>query len=231
MNIYQTASLLAIACSGPCILANDSNCTYETVTEDTRYTALSEYDYKRVADELGVEIAVIKAVSDIEAGKSHQGFIAPGMPTLNFSKNMFSNNLRKRGVTVSSAVRRSSEAFKALNRKKYGSYGKAQHARLKAAMEIDSVSAILSCYWGMFQIGGFNWKKCGCASPQEFAKKMCDSELMQLELFAHFVTNNGMLKHLKNKNWYGFARLYNGRYAKRYAARMANAYKRYKQSK
>ena len=35
----------------------------------------------------------------------------------------------------------------------------------------------------------------------------------------------------KNKNWYGFARLYNGRYAKRYAARMANAYKRYKQSK
>ena len=71
MNIYQTASLLAIACSGPCILANDSNCTYETVTEDTRYTALSEYDYKRIADELGVEIAVIKAVSDIEAGKSH----------------------------------------------------------------------------------------------------------------------------------------------------------------
>ena len=60
---------------------------------------------------------------------------------------------------------------------------------------------------------------------------MCDSELMQLELFAHFVTNNGMLKHLKNKNWYGFARLYNGKYAKRYAARMANAYKRYKQSK
>lgn len=228
MNIYQTASVIAIACSGTYILANNTNSTIEAVDKDTRYTALSEDDYKRVANELGIEIAVIKAVSDIEAGKSHQGFISPGMPTLNFSRNMFNSNLRRRGITVSSSVRRSSEAFKALNRKKYGSYGKAQHARLKSAMEIDSVSAILSCYWGMFQIGGFNWKKCGCSSPQEFAKKMSESELMQLELFAHFITNNGMLKHLKNKNWYGFARLYNGRYAKRYAARMATAYKRYK---
>ena len=229
MNIYQTASLLAIACSGPCILANDSNCTYETVTEDTRYTALSEYDYKRIADELGVEIAVIKAVSDIEAGKSHQGFIAPGMPTLNFSKNMFSNNLRKRGVTVSSAVRRSSEAFKALNRKKYGSYGKAQHARLKAAMEIDSVSAILSCYWGMFQIGGFNWRRCQVESVDEFARLMAESEAMQLELFARFMQSTGMVEYLRKKNWRAFARAYNGAgYARKgYHTRLAAAYARY----
>ncbi|MGN0214694.1 MAG: N-acetylmuramidase family protein [Muribaculaceae bacterium] len=229
MNIYKPLSFLLIAgCSTGVIVAQSPDNSYGIVAEESRYTGLSESDYKRVAEELGIEIAVIKAVSDIEAGKNHQGFIAPGLPTLYFSTNMFSNNLRKRGITVPASVRRTSAAFLRLNRKKYGSYGKAQHARLKSAMEIDSVSAILSCYWGMFQIGGFNWKKCGCDSPQDFAAKMSDSELMQLELFAHFVSNNGMLKYLKAKNWYGFARLYNGRYAKRYASRMAAAYKRYK---
>lgn len=86
MNIYQTASVIAIACSGTYILANNTNSTIEAVDKDTRYTALSEDDYKRVANELGIEIAVIKAVSDIEAGKNHQGFVSPGMPTLNFSR-------------------------------------------------------------------------------------------------------------------------------------------------
>lgn len=189
---------------------------------------LTDDDYARVADELGVEIAAIKAVSEIEAGKSHIGFVAVGQPTLYFSVNMFNRNLRKRGITVTAATRKKEAAFLPLNRKKYGSYGAAQHARLESAMAIDSVAAITSCYWGMFQIGGFNWKRCGCASPQEFAQKMSQSELMQLELFAQFISTGNMLKHLQNKNWYAFARIYNGsKRAKSYASRMANAYARY----
>lgn len=200
----------------------------EQKEQSTRYTKLTDYDYQRVANELGIEVAVIKAVSDIEAGKSHQGFVAPGQPTLNYSKNMFLKNLRQRGINVSAATKSTSPAFLPINRKKYTSYGKAQHARLESAMAIDTVSAILSCYWGMYQIGGFNWKKCGCSSPQDFASKMSESELMQLELFAHFISNNGMLKYLKNKNWYGFAKIYNGRNAKRYASRMKAAYNKYR---
>lgn len=200
----------------------------EQKEEGTRYTKLTDYDYQRVAKELGIEVAVIKAVSDIEAGKSHQGFVAPGQPTLNYSTNMFRRNIRQRGIKVSASTMRNSPAFLPLNRKKYGSYGKAQHARLESAMAIDTISAILSCYWGMYQIGGFNWKKCGCSTPQEFASKMSESELMQLELFAHFISNNGMLKYLKSKNWYGFAKIYNGRNARRYASRMKAAYAKYR---
>ncbi len=232
MDIYRTISAITLATS-LCFAVSATDITLEapndSIEQASRYTRLTDYDYQRVAEELDVEIAAIKAVIDIEAGKGHHGFVAPGQPTLNFSTNMFRRALSRRGITVSAAKRRSSEAFRPLNRKKYGSYGKAQHARLESAMAIDSVSAITSCYWGMFQIGGFNWKKCGCSSPQEFANKMCESELAQLELFAHFIANNGMLKYLKAKNWYGFARIYNGRHAKRYASRMAAAYKRYKQ--
>lgn len=231
MNLHKTISIILAIATFLAVTAQvtgDVTTSYDAVIEQkSRYTELTEYDYKRVAEEMGIEIAVIKAVSDIEAGKSHSGFVAPGQPTLNFSATMFRKNLRQRGIPLTKSVL-SAPALKPLNRGKYGSYGKAQHARLESAMAIDSVSAILSCYWGMFQIGGFNWRKCGCSSPQEFAEKMSESKLMQLELFAHFVTNNGMLKYLKAKNWYGFAKIYNGRNAKKYASRMKAAYNRYK---
>ena len=39
-----------------------------------RYTRLTELDYRKVADELGVEVAAIKALAKIEAGNA--GFVA-----------------------------------------------------------------------------------------------------------------------------------------------------------
>lgn len=59
---------------------------------------------------------------------------------------------------------------------------------------------------------------------------MSYSELQQLELFATFITNTGMLADLKNKNWSGFARKYNGAsYARRgYHTKMAKAYAKLK---
>ena len=88
------------------------------------------------------------------------------------------------------------------------------------------------CFWGMFQIGGFNWRKTGCSTIQEFLQKMSMSEREQLELFAKFITNSGMLKHLQNKNWAGFAKMYNGNsYARRgYHTRLANSYAKHKRS-
>ena len=88
----------------------------------------------------------------------------------------------------------------------------------------------MGTFWGMFQIGGFNYKQCGCESVDEMVKLMSDSELMQLELFARFIKNAGMLDDLKKKNWAGFARKYNGTsYARRgYHTRMANAYAKFK---
>lgn len=104
----------------PSIVVDDSITTAHNSIPATleAINRLTDDDYARVAGELGVEIAAIKAVSEIEAGKHHHGFVAVGCPTLNFSVNMFNRNLKRRGITVSASQRKCEAAFLPLNRKK-----------------------------------------------------------------------------------------------------------------
>ena len=191
---------------------------------------LSEQDYRDVAEMLDVETAAIKAVVDIEAGRQHQGFVAPGKPLINFDLSMFRQHARRNGVNLAKYSRSHSIVFASPNARRYGSRQNAQHERLRAARSIDERSAIQGTFWGMFQIGGFNWKLCGCSSMQEFVERMSRSERDQLELFAEFLKNTGMDRLLRVKNWAAFARRYNGpSYARRgYHTRMASAYARHK---
>ena len=103
-------------------------------------------------------------------------------------------------------------------------------SQLINARKTNADGAYMGTFWGMFQIGGFNYKLCGCSDVNEFVRIMSESEFSQLELFAKFITNTGMLADLKNKNWAGFARKFNGAsYARRgYHTRMAAAYRRFK---
>ncbi len=190
---------------------------------------LSENDYKEVAERLGVEVAAIKAVVDIEAGASHKGFWTEGKPVINFDLAMYQKRAAKHGVNLSRYRKSHAVIFNRPNTAKYGSQQAAQQARLDAAMTIDPVSAIEGTFWGMFQIGGFNYKQCGTKSHEEFVKKMSLSERSQLELFANFIINTGMLKSLQDKDWASFARKYNGAsYASRgYHTRLADAYRRH----
>lgn len=208
----------------------DSVAMADSIVIPDEIITLSDQDYEDVARELGVEIAAIKAVVDIEAGKMHQGFSAPGKPLINFDLSMFRQFARRNGVNLSPYTRSHSIVFARPDSRRYGSQQNAQHERLKAAMTIDRNSAIQGTFWGMFQIGGFNWKLCGCKSIDEFVKKMSRSERDQLELFAAFIKSIGLDAALRDKNWAKFARRYNGpSYASRgYHTRMANAYARHK---
>lgn len=192
---------------------------------------LTDDDYREVADRLGIEIATIKAVVEIEAGAAHEGFYKAGMPIINFDMSMFRKFAGKNGINLSKYYKSHAIVFSRPNASRYGgSTQAAQHARLKAARTIHYETAIQGCFWGMFQIGGFNWRRCGCGSIDEFVEKMSRSERSQLELFADFVTNSGMLPHLQKKNWSAFARMYNGTsYASRgYHTRLAASYARHK---
>lgn len=197
------------------------------------FARLTDDDYRRVADELGVEVAAIKAVVDIEAGIKHEGFGAPGKALINFDLAMFRKFSQKRGVSLGKYRKSHSTVFSAPNAKRYGSYQAAQHARLEQAKTINHDAAIEGTFWGMFQIGGFNWKKCGAESLDDFERRMNLSESEQLEMFAQFIKNDGLVKYLKNKDWSGFALRYNGPgYKKRnYHGRMAAAYNKYKKKK
>lgn len=188
----------------------------------TRYTRLTDEDFNIVAQELGVEVAAIKAVVEIEAGKTMHGFSAPGIPVINFDQKMYNiyapKAVNKAGVTGESVPAGLT------------GYAKKEWTLLINARKKNAEGALMGTFWGMFQIGGFNYKLCGCKDVNEFVKVMSQSEFSQLELFAKFITNTGMLDDLKNKNWAAFSRKYNGAsYARRgYHTRMAAAYKKFK---
>lgn len=190
--------------------------------KDTRYTELTEEDFEIVAKELGVEVAAIKAVVLIEAGANMKGFWAPGIPVINFDRTMYNryaskapNKAGAKGEKVPSGL---------------SGYALKEWTQLINARKTNAQGANMGTFWGMFQIGGFNYKLCGCATVDEMVRKMSESEFQQLELFAKFITNAGMLDDLKNKSWAKFARKYNGAsYARRgYHTRMANAYAKFK---
>lgn len=196
---------------------------HEAMVDSTnRYNTLTDADYRVVADELGVEVAAIKAVVRIEAGVACEGFWAPGVPIINFDRSMYAR-MKPESQEKASASEKVPEGIKS-------SYGRKEWSQLVAARKVNKDKANMGTFWGMFQIGGFNYKICGCKDVDEFVERMSYSEFEQLELFAIFIRNTGMLKYLKDKNWAGFARKYNGAsYARHgYHTKMANAYAKFK---
>ncbi len=189
-----------------------------------RYDTLTEEDFQIVAKELGVEVAAIKAVVRIEAGEKLQGFWAPGVPVANYVQSLYKKYCGKgSGRKIKNAKIPSGLKGYALQ----------EWTALTNARKINADAADMGTYWGMFQIGGFNYKLCGCDSVEEMVEKICDSEFSQLEMFAIFIRNSGMLDALRKKDWAAFARKYNGpSYAKRgYHTRMAKEYAKYKNEK
>lgn len=187
----------------------------------TRYDTLTDADFAIVAKELGVEVAAIKAVVKIEAGAKLQGFWAPGVPVINYAQSLFNKyNGKVKGRKIKDGKVPTGLSGYALK----------EWTSLTNARKINADAADMGTYWGMFQIGGFNYKLCGCKSVEEMVKKVCESELSQLEMFAVFIRNTGMLESLKKKDWTTFARKYNGSsYAKRgYHTRMAKEYANFK---
>ena len=190
--------------------------------QSTRYTHLTEEDFRLVAEEIGVEVAAMKAVVAIEAGSQMKGFWAPGVPVINFDRAMY-NKFRHSAPSKAGAKGETVPAG-------LTGYARSEWTQLINARKSNAQGANMGTFWGMFQIGGFNYKLCGCSTVDEFVRLMAYSELEQLELFAAFIKNTGMLKDLQNKNWSAFARKYNGpSYARRgYHTKMANAYAKFK---
>lgn len=189
--------------------------------KDTRYTRLTDADFELVSKEIGVEVAAMKAVVSIEAGSAMKGFWAPGVPVINFDRTMYN---KYRGKADSKVGAKGEKVPAGLS-----GYSLRQWTQLINARKVNAQGANMGTFWGMFQIGGFNYRLCGCSSVDEMVRLMSTSELEQLQLFATFLVNTGMVKDLKAKNWASFARKYNGTgYARRgYHTKMANAYARF----
>lgn len=169
---------------------------------------ITSKQFEETAQDLGIEVAVIKAVTEVES--SGTGFLSTGEPVILFEPHIFWRELKKRGINPNDHLPEYSDIlYQKWGAKPYGKSSQ-QHARLQRAAEIHREAALCSASWGMFQILGNNHKACGCETIQDFINKIYKDDHEHLKLFAAFVKNNGLVDELKRKDWAGFARRYNG---------------------
>jgi hypothetical protein len=95
------------------------------------------------------------------------------------------------------------------------------------AAAIDQSAAIRATSWGVAQILGDHWRRCGFACPAAFVAAQ-QSEAGQLDTFARFVRGDpALLAALVAHDWRAFAARYNGAgKVEHYAGRLADECRR-----
>jgi LysM repeat protein len=184
--------------------------------------SLTAADWQRAADALGVDVASIKAVAEVEAKKS--GFLDDGRPKILFEAHQFA---ARTGDRYDSSHPNISSAR--WNRDLYVG-GAGEYKRLEEAMGLNRDAALKSASWGRFQIMGFNHKAAGYNNVEDFVNAMKQNEGKQLDAFVNFIKSDAtMHKALQKHDWAGFAYSYNGSgyAANNYDTRMAEAYARF----
>jgi len=163
---------------------------------------LSEADYIYAAKMLDVEIACVKAVTEVES--SGGGYLPSKRPKILFESHLFSKQTSKKFDASYPHI-----SFPKWNKTLYKG-GEGEYPRLLEAMSLDRVAALKSASYGLFQILGLNYKSCGFNDVESFVKAQVESESKQLESFINFLKSNGLDIKLRNKDFTAFARQYNG---------------------
>lgn len=163
---------------------------------------IEDIDLPRVARMIGVGEDEIHAILDVESAGS--GFDAKGRPKMLFEPHLFYRFLtgEKRDKAVVEGL-----AYAEWRR---GSYPADSYPRLVAAMLIDETAALRAASWGLGQILGDNYKLCGYRSPQEMVTDFTVDEDRHLTAMIRFIRARGLDDELRNHDWAGFARGYNG---------------------
>ena len=100
---------------------------------------------------------------------------------------------------------------------------------LCAKAKLGAEPALKSASWGMGQVMGFN---CGCGGFKSCARMvqaMVRSEDAQLACMVGFLRANGLAEKLVDRDWPGFARIYNGPgyWQNHYDIKLAEQYQRF----
>jgi len=181
--------------------------------------ALQQQDFQNAADIIGCDAKAIKAVATVESSRS--GLDPEGFPVTLFEGQWFH---RLTGGKYDADY--PSLSYPNWTRAFYGSTWQAEKARLAKAATLDHDAAMQSASWGLFQIMGLNYRKCGFATVQDFVNAMCQGEGSQLKAFVKFIQASGLDGYLKSHNWAAFAKGYNGpQYAQnQYDTKLAAAF-------
>lgn len=183
-------------------------------------TALSAGGLQEASHTAGVGEPEIWAVISVET--SGCGYLPDRRPKLLFERHIFHHLTDGRFDNRDPDVSQPTAGG-------YGAGGAHQYDRLAAAMQFAADAALQSASWGMGQIMGENFKAAGFSKVEDMVDAMVESEDTQLLAGAKFMVANGMGAALRNHDWPGFARRYNGPdfAARDYDGKLHAAYQRY----
>lgn len=183
----------------------------------------------RAARQLDCEVAVIRAVAEVEAPGG--GFLADGSVKVLFEGHVFWKYTR---YPERFAASHPSLCYPKWTKAHYArgatadDRGLRELHRLAQAMLLDRNAALMSASYGKFQIMGFNHLKCMYPDVELFYQAMRRDEASHLDAFCHFIKSAGLVGVLRRREWAVFAKRYNGpAFADNdYDGKLARAYKR-----
>ena len=186
---------------------------------------LNEQDYKNAAFDLGVEVAALKAVAEVES--AGDGFLPDGYPKILFEGHLFSKYTGGIYDKVEPTI-----SYPVWTKEHYLG-GKKEYDRLHIAMALGDGTrdaALKATSWGKFQILGVNFKDAGYEKVSMFVHDMHISEIQHLKACVNIIRCWQLVDALKYLKWEIFARRYNGPGFKKnqYDEKMFEAYMRFK---
>lgn len=174
---------------------------------------LSDSDYQDAASMLGIDVAIIRAVAEVESSGS--GFLQSGRPKVLFEGHVFWKQLKEAGIDPTKFTSGNEDILYEKWSKEHYVGGAGEYSRLKRAMAIHEEVALKSASWGLFQIMGFNHGACGFGSVQDYVSAMYRSEREHLLALCNFISRTisrgkKLVQYLRDEDWNGFFRGYNG---------------------
>jgi len=183
----------------------------------------TENDFRAAAESINVPYEAFRAVTRVEAAGS--GFDSDNRPKALFERHIFYKLLKEKPDLQQQAVDEKL-AYPKWGMLPYPKGSDAVYEEIERACKIDENAALQSTSWGLGQIMGMNFYAAGCASVKEMVEKAGESEGNQLKQMAAFIKYSKLDDELRNLDWAGFAKGYNGPgYAQnKYDEKLANAY-------
>jgi MscS family membrane protein len=192
---------------------------------------LTDFEIIDAASKYKLSVESLKAVIEVES--KAKGFFEDGKPYITFHGQKFWKELEKKNMEPASQAEKYPDVVYQRWSRKFIRIGEKEYERLEKAKSIDKESAYLSTNWGMFQLSGQDFKKCGFSSVNEMVFNVYKTEKEQLEAFCKYLEQRKLLDDLRQENWKDFANKYNGpsnRKAK-FDEKIEKAYQKYKANK
>jgi hypothetical protein len=162
---------------------------------------MSQAGINAAAGALTVGLPEVWSVIAVET--SGCGFLPDRRPKILFERHIFSRLTNGRFDADDPDVSQPSPGG-------YGPSGAHQYERLAAAMLLDQEAALKSASWGLGQVMGENFHVVGFNNVSDMVADMVKSEDNQLKAMSAFIVQTGIAQSLRDHNWAGFARRYNG---------------------